>query len=205
MKNLNKSKYILATFSSLLLMLIVTTANSEVYPEPGDFAKGAKTWANNCNRCHNLRDPKDLTDDQWITTVFHMRVRAGLTGQQTRDIITFLQQSNNSTPVQKKTSNTVSKAVNSVDTGLTGEQIYTQTCIACHGGNGAGTVPGAPNFPSKNSPLSKSDDELVKNISEGFQTPGSPMAMPAKGGNSKLNEQDVRNVLAYIRGKFGKK
>lgn len=200
MKNLNKN--LLVTFTGLLLIFMVFGVNSETYPEPGDFAKGAQTWADNCNRCHNMRDPKDLRDDQWITTVFHMRMRAGLTGQQTRDILTFLQQSNNNASAAK--TKAVKVEENVVSSGLTGEQIYTQTCIACHGGNGAGTVPGAPNFSSKNSPLSKSDDELVNNITNGYQTPGSPMAMPAKGGNAKLNAEDVRNVLSYMRSKFGK-
>jgi len=62
--------------------------------QAGDFARGAMQWVENCGRCHNVRDPKELRDDQWITTVYHMRIRAGLTGQQTRDILTFLQESN---------------------------------------------------------------------------------------------------------------
>jgi len=62
--------------------------------QPGDFARGAMEWVENCGRCHNVRDPKELRDDQWISTVYHMRIRAGLTGQQTRDILTFLQESN---------------------------------------------------------------------------------------------------------------
>ncbi len=62
--------------------------------QAGDFGRGAMQWADNCNRCHNIRDPKELRDDQWISTVYHMRIRAGLTGQQTRDILTFLQGSN---------------------------------------------------------------------------------------------------------------
>jgi len=60
----------------------------------GDFARGARSWVNNCVRCHSVRDPKELRDDQWITTSFHMRMRAGLTGQEVRDIIKFLQMSN---------------------------------------------------------------------------------------------------------------
>jgi len=60
----------------------------------GHLLRGVKAWAANCSRCHNVRDPKELRDDQWITTTFHMRLRAGLTGQETRDIITFLQSSN---------------------------------------------------------------------------------------------------------------
>ncbi len=62
--------------------------------QPGDFARGAMQWVENCGRCHNVRDPRELRDDQWKTTVYHMRIRAGLTGQQTRDILTFLQESN---------------------------------------------------------------------------------------------------------------
>ena len=64
------------------------------YPEKGDFIKGAKAWAETCGRCHNIRDPKELRDDQWISAAFHMRMRGGLTGQETRDILTFLQGSN---------------------------------------------------------------------------------------------------------------
>ncbi len=63
-------------------------------PDPGQFARGAQTWADNCARCHNMRDPKELRDDQWRTVVSHMRVRAGLTGQEARDILAFLQGSN---------------------------------------------------------------------------------------------------------------
>lgn len=62
--------------------------------QAGDFARGARLWAENCSRCHNLRDPREYRDDQWKPVVFHMRVRAGLTGQEARDILRFLQQSN---------------------------------------------------------------------------------------------------------------
>ena len=62
--------------------------------DPMQFARGAQSWANNCARCHNMRDPKELRDDQWRAAVGHMRVRAGLTGQEARDILVFLQGSN---------------------------------------------------------------------------------------------------------------
>ena len=45
-----------------------------------------------------MRSPAALRDDQWTTTVFHMCVRAGLTRQEARDILTFLQSSNSSPP-----------------------------------------------------------------------------------------------------------
>lgn len=63
-------------------------------PDPMAFARGAKAWAQNCARCHEMRDPKELRDDQLKPVVTHMRVRAGLTGQQARDILKFLQGSN---------------------------------------------------------------------------------------------------------------
>lgn len=65
------------------------------FPAAGDFGNGAKVWADNCSRCHNMRGANELRDDQWITTTFHMRLRGGLTGQETRDVITFLQTANN--------------------------------------------------------------------------------------------------------------
>lgn len=60
----------------------------------GDVVKGANLWAKTCQRCHNMRDPGELDDKQWKTTVTHMRIRAGLTGQDARDVLAFLQQSN---------------------------------------------------------------------------------------------------------------
>ena len=57
-------------------------------------ARGAKAWANNCARCHSLRDPKELTDEDWAVSVTHMRVRANLPGDVARDIAAFLKASN---------------------------------------------------------------------------------------------------------------
>ena len=63
-------------------------------PDLMQFARGAQTWANNCARCHNMRNPKELRDDQWRAVVSHMRVRGNLTGGEARDVLVFLQGSN---------------------------------------------------------------------------------------------------------------
>jgi len=69
-------------------------ARAEGAPPVGDPARGAKAWAENCSRCHNMRDPKEFRDDQWRPIVYHMRLRGGLTGQDTRDILAYLQAAN---------------------------------------------------------------------------------------------------------------
>lgn len=83
---------------------VAATSHPAVAPAPqpdmAAFAHGAKAWADNCSRCHNMRDPGELRDDQWRVAVTHMRLRAGLTGQEARDILTFLQGSNNSAAVK---------------------------------------------------------------------------------------------------------
>ncbi|HEC13321.1 MAG TPA: c-type cytochrome [Acidiferrobacteraceae bacterium] len=189
------------TLSGLLLPLSGSAGSVGDQPAVGDYSRGAKVWSNNCGRCHNIRDARELRDDQWFSTAFHMRIRGGLTGQETRDTIAFLTASNK--PARKSII-TVKAPISSGTGKSDGQVTYNKTCIACHGGNGKGTLPGAPDFTNPKGALSKSDAVLIKHITEGFQSPGSPMAMPAKGGNTDLTVEDMRAVLAYLRKQFGK-
>ena len=61
--------------------------------EKGDPANGAKVWADVCARCHNVRLPSNLSEGGWKIAMRHMRVRAGLTGKETRDTLAFILQS----------------------------------------------------------------------------------------------------------------
>lgn len=86
-------------FLQFVVLLMLVTGNAGMAwaddtSEKGDIVRGAKAWTDNCLRCHNLREPSELRDDQWVTTSAHMRIRGGLTGQETRDIRAFLQNSN---------------------------------------------------------------------------------------------------------------
>ena len=187
-----------------LAVSLPTWGLASQYPEPGNPIEGAKVWAENCSRCHNARDPADLRDDQWISTAFHMRIRAGLTGQQTRDVLTFMQDSNVPITIEPLVfeGGPASKAAEAAS-ALSGSDIYAQTCVACHGNNGKGTVPGAPEFTRSDGPLSQSDETLFKHIKLGFKSSGSPMAMPPKGGNLSLTDSDIEAVVAYMREAFG--
>ena len=84
-----------------------------------------------------------------------------------------------------------------------GKKLYSQTCIACHGANGKGALPGVSNFTTTDGPLAKSDAELTKSITEGLATPGAALSMPAKGGIPSLSDDDIRALIAYLRSEFG--
>lgn len=85
-----------------------------------------------------------------------------------------------------------------------GRGVYEQTCIACHGANGKGAFPGVTDFTAPTGPLAKSDEVLITNIVNGYQSPGGSMSMPPNGGNPGLDETDVVAALAYLRATFGK-
>jgi len=61
--------------------------------EVGDSVHGAELWSSVCTRCHNIREPADLSKRAWKYSMNHMRIRAGLTGKETRDILAFILES----------------------------------------------------------------------------------------------------------------
>ncbi|MBU1263940.1 MAG: cytochrome c [Gammaproteobacteria bacterium] len=85
---------------------------------------------------------------------------------------------------------------------LRGEVVYNKTCIACHGSDGSGSLPGVPGLAGKTGPLSQEDAVVLKRMAEGFQSPGSPMEMPPRGGDPALSDADLKAVLEYMRKAF---
>ena len=167
------------------------------YPEAGDFSQGSKVWSENCSRCHNMRNPTDLRDG--ITSIFHMRVRAGLTGQETRDLLTFLQGVNTKSTHTRLSTEVLITELADVRNTISGENIYKNNCMACHGADGKGGFSGVPDFTGPNSRLSKNNSELLSNIINGFQSKGSLMPMPPRGGNNQLSDVDLNAALIYIK------
>ena len=55
---------------------------------------GADLWGANCARCHHMRSPSEFSDAEWEVVMLHMRVRANLTGEETRKILEFLKAGN---------------------------------------------------------------------------------------------------------------
>ncbi|MHB1216399.1 MAG: c-type cytochrome [Thiobacillus sp.] len=83
-----------------------------------------------------------------------------------------------------------------------GAVVFNGTCIACHGSDGSGSLPGVPDLNERTGLLSQDDTVLLKRMAEGFQSPGSPMAMPPRGGDPALTDADLKAVLSYMRKEF---
>ncbi|MCH8322214.1 MAG: cytochrome c [Proteobacteria bacterium] len=62
--------------------------------DPAQIARGAKAWADQCGRCHNVRAPAEFNDEDWYVAVTHMRVRGNIPGDVIRDIQAFLMATN---------------------------------------------------------------------------------------------------------------
>jgi cytochrome c5 len=78
---------------------------------------------------------------------------------------------------------------------LTGEQIYNQACVACHGGG----VAGAPKFGDKAAwapRIAQGMDTLNNHSLQGYQ--GKAGYMPPKGGRTDLSDQSVMNGVEYM-------
>ncbi len=190
-------------FNSIVFMAMNFTFLSVpiLAEEKPDVNRGAQAWANNCSRCHNMRQPNEFADDIWEPTINHMRVRAGLPGDMARDIRAFLQASNFKAQKVAVSANPAGGGVTADSkSALSGNTVFDTTCIACHGANGKGTIPGIPTLQSR---LSQSDEILLQHIKDGFQSEGSVMVMPPRGGNPALTDEEIKNVLMYMREQFG--
>jgi hypothetical protein len=78
---------IMITGSSLLLSSCAPTKD---IAEKG----GATLWGENCSRCHNAPTMDQYNKEQWGIIGTHMKLKAGLTAQETKKIIEYLQSGN---------------------------------------------------------------------------------------------------------------
>jgi disulfide bond formation protein DsbB len=84
-----------------------------------------------------------------------------------------------------------------------GEATYSQICIACHGPGGTGVQGLGKPLTTSEFVAGMSDTEFHdfivrgRDVSDPANTTG--VAMPPKGGNPALKDQDIYNIIAYIR------
>jgi cytochrome c5 len=78
---------------------------------------------------------------------------------------------------------------------LGGEEVFKQTCQACHGAG----IAGAPKYGDAAAwgpRIAKGADTLHKHAIEGFQ--GSAGFMPPKGGATSLSDKSIMNAVDYM-------
>ncbi len=86
-----------------------------------------------------------------------------------------------------------------------GETVFQSACIACHGVDGAGALPGVLDLTAADSPLGQPDAVLLKRTIEGFQRPNSTLPMPPRAGNPDLSDEELMAAIRYMRERFGKR
>jgi disulfide bond formation protein DsbB len=84
-----------------------------------------------------------------------------------------------------------------------GQKVYSQLCIACHGPEGKGVQGLGKDLTTSPFVAEKSDPELIDFIKVG-RDPGDPLnttgvAMPPKGGNPALKDQEIADIVAFVR------
>lgn len=84
-----------------------------------------------------------------------------------------------------------------------GEPLFQSTCAACHGPDGKGLPNLGKDFTGSEFVTEQSDAELVAFIKEGrpVSDPANTTGvdMPPKGGNPTLTDEDLFDIVAYIR------
>ncbi len=207
-------KYTLYIIKMILFIMffsfLLTVGNYYVYSgevttdDTKSKLSGAELWAQNCNRCHNMRAPQEFNDSQWSIILAHMRVIGNIPGDQAEQILKFLQESNN--PPMKSTMKMQKTSVKTASTGniKNGKKHFKGSCSACHGLSGEGDgaaaaslTPKPKNLKDKNYMGNLTDDYLFNIIKYGGTSVNKSQFMPAWG--STLSDQDINDVISYIR------
>jgi len=86
---------------------------------------------------------------------------------------------------------------------VAGKTAYDKTCVACHGSDGKGMPGLGKDLTTSQFFRETSDADLLAFVKTG--RPASDPAnttgvdMPPKGGNPALTDEDIQNIIAYVR------
>jgi len=84
-----------------------------------------------------------------------------------------------------------------------GQELYDATCTACHGVGGVGVEGLGKPFPGSAFISDQTDEGLIAFVKVGRSTSDpentTGVDMPAKGGNPALSDDDIADIVAYIR------
>jgi disulfide bond formation protein DsbB len=102
----------------------------------------------------------------------------------------------------KKSETTTTEAGGDVSVEA-GQKVFAATCAACHGPDAKGLPDLGKDLTTSTFAKGLSDDELVTFIEKGRDTTDpantTGVAMPPKGGNPALTDDDIKSVVEYVR------
>jgi disulfide bond formation protein DsbB len=84
-----------------------------------------------------------------------------------------------------------------------GKTLFSQTCSVCHGPDGKGVPNLGKDLVNSQFVAGQTDDQLLEYVQKGraandpLNTTG--IAMPARAGNPSLTDDNIRDIIAYIR------
>jgi len=84
-----------------------------------------------------------------------------------------------------------------------GKTLFTQTCSICHGPDGKGVPNLGKDLVNSKFVGEQTDDQLLEYVQKGraandpLNTTG--IAMPPRAGNPSLTDDQIRDIIAYIR------
>ncbi|MCA9275315.1 MAG: cytochrome c [Phycisphaerales bacterium] len=88
-----------------------------------------------------------------------------------------------------------------------GKAIFKSTCAACHGEDGKGLPNLGKDWTTSEFIANSTDEEMLEFINAGrsIEDPANTtgVLMPPKGGNPSLTDEDIKNVIAYMRSLVG--
>jgi mono/diheme cytochrome c family protein len=95
------------------------------------------------------------------------------------------------------------KEITSADPAA-GQALFMSSCVACHGPKAEGLPGLGKNLVASDFVAGQTDQELVEFLKVG-RPPTDPLnttgvLMPPKGGRADLTDQDLHNIVAYLRG-----
>ena len=82
---------------------------------------------------------------------------------------------------------------------ITGEQVYLQNCLLCHGDDGSGAMPGVPDLMTSRHWMKMDEKVMLERMKKGIQTQGAAMPMPPRGGNPNLSDHEINLSFQYMK------
>ena len=91
---------------------------------------------------------------------------------------------------------TVTEVATVEDPGAMGKRVYNGLCITCH--NGLPNIPKVGDIAAWESRIAQGMALLYERAIKGFISEGGIIAMPPKGGNMNLTDEEVKTAVDYM-------